>query len=82
MLCISREDAAQGDRLWGVVLDMLAVSDAREDLFRLRGVVPLGEREDGVFVLGAPTRIAARLLDGPRRGPVEQALSSLLHSPA
>ena len=82
MLRISRDDAAQSDRLWGVVLDMLAVGDAADDLFRLRGVVPLGERADGAFVLGAPTRAAARLLEGTYRLNVEQALSSLLPSPA
>ena len=82
MLRISRDDAAQGDRLWGVVLDMLAVGDAADDLFRLRGVVPLGESPDGAFVLGAPTRAAARLLEGTYRLNVEQALSSLLPSPA
>ena len=81
-LRVSREDAAQGDRLWGVVLDMLAAGDGCDDLFRLRGVVPLGEREDGAFVLGAPTRVSARLLDGRHRRPVEQALASLLSSPA
>lgn len=81
ILRVSREDAVQGDRLWGVVLDMLAV-DGDGDLFRLRGVVPLGEREDGAFVLGAPTRVSARLIDGRYRQQVEQALSSLLPSPA
>jgi len=81
-VCVSRADAAQGDRLWGVVLDMLAVDDARDDIFRLRGVIPLGEREDGAFLLGAPTRVAARLLAGRHRRAVEQALSSLLPAPA
>lgn len=81
VVSIGREDAAQGDRLWGVVLDILAADDSADDLFRLRGVVPLGEREDGAFVLGAPTRVAARLLDGRHRHRVEQALSSLLPAP-
>ena len=80
VLRVSRSDAAQGDRLWGLVLDMLAVGDAANDLFRLRGVVPLGERADGAFVLGASTRTALRLLEGAYRPAVEQALSSLLPS--
>ncbi len=81
VVALTREDAAQGDRLWGVVLDMLAVDSGGDSLLRLRGVVPLGEREDCAFVLGAPTRTAARLLESRYRQPVEQALSSLLPSP-
>ncbi|MEZ4521995.1 MAG: hypothetical protein R3A46_10195 [Thermomicrobiales bacterium] len=67
--------------MWNVVLDVLAADGVRDNLFRLRGVIPIGEGTDGEFILGAPTRLAARLLDGTYRRPVEQALASLLPSP-
>ncbi|MEZ4572843.1 MAG: hypothetical protein R2849_21495 [Thermomicrobiales bacterium] len=60
--------------MWNVVLDVLAADGVRDNLFRLRGVIPIGEGTDGEFILGAPTRLAARLLDGTYRRPVEQAL--------
>jgi len=80
MLVVAPDDAAQGERLWEVVLDILGSDSGAGNLSRLRGVVPIGERSDGAFVLGAPTRLAARLLDGTHRRAVEQALSSLLPS--
>lgn len=79
-LTVPAGDAAQGSRLWDVVLDILGSDRAAGNLSRLRGVMPIGERSDGAFVLGAPTRLAARLLDGTHRQAVEQALSSLLPS--
>ena len=79
-LCLDSGEARQGERLWGVVLDMLAAGDGGPDLVRLRGVIPAGERADGVFLLGAPTRVAARMIDGPYRQPIEQALSTLFSS--
>ncbi|HLT19742.1 MAG TPA: hypothetical protein VKZ96_09805, partial [Thermomicrobiales bacterium] len=78
---ISRRDAQQGEQLWNALLDMLAAEGAGTDLLRLRAVVPIGQREDGAFLLGAPTRLAARLLEGRFQRPVEQALSSLLEAP-
>jgi hypothetical protein len=78
---VSRRDVQQGEQLWSVLLDMLAPEVAPADLFRLRSVVPIGESADGAFLLGAPTRLAARLLEGRYLGPLESALSSLLSSP-
>ncbi|CAN5698760.1 hypothetical protein BH23CHL2_BH23CHL2_09840 [soil metagenome] len=79
-LSVAADDAAQGERLWDVVLDILGSDSAAGNLSLIRGVVPIGERSDGRFVLGAPTRLAVRLLDGSHRRAVEQALSSLLPS--
>jgi hypothetical protein len=78
---VSPADLRQGEQLWGLVLDLLAAEGAGNELLRLRGVVPLGQRSDGAFLLGASTRLAARLLTGRYRQPVERALTSLLSSP-
>jgi hypothetical protein len=80
-LKLSRTDLRQGEQLWSLVLDLLAAEGAGGELFRLRAVVPLGQRGDGAFLLGAPTRLVARLLTGRYRPAVEGALSSLLSSP-
>ncbi len=81
MVLVSATDAQQGEQLWGVVLDMLATGIHGGDLIRLRGVMPLGERNDHAFLLGAPTRLAVRLLEGACRPAIEDALSALLSSP-
>lgn len=75
---ISRADAEQGRQLWQAVLNEIAPLTSADDRARLRGVVPLGQDAEGCIVIGAPTALAARLLQGRCRQPVESALRMLL----
>ncbi len=75
---VSAADVEQGRQLWRAVLSEVRAGISADDLARLRGALPLGQDGDGRIVVGAPTSLAARLIDGRCRSAIESALSALL----
>lgn len=77
-IVISLADAEQGRQLWRAVLSEIATEIGADDLARLRAALPLGQDADGRIVIGAPTSLAARLIDNRCRTAIESALRTLL----
>jgi hypothetical protein len=80
-IVISQSDAEQGKQLWRAVLNEIRPSMDSDDLARLRGALPLGQDLDGHIVIGAPTSLAARLIEGRCRRVIETALLAVLGEP-
>jgi hypothetical protein len=77
-IVISRADAELGARIWRAILDDCAAELRAADLRALASVVPLGADAAGVMVLGTPTSLAMRLIDGRCRGCIERGMSAFL----
>jgi hypothetical protein len=80
-IVITRSDLELGRQFWHAILDDLTPSLTLDDLERLTGVIPLGEDATGTMLLGTPSPIARRLIEGRYRADIEHSLSTLLGHP-
>jgi hypothetical protein len=80
-MVITRSDLELGRQFWHAILDDLTSLLTLDDLERLAGVIPLGEDASGTMLLGTPSPIARRLIEGRYRTDIERSLSTLLGHP-
>ncbi|HEX5167046.1 MAG TPA: hypothetical protein VFV93_16685, partial [Thermomicrobiales bacterium] len=77
-LRVAVAEAEIGRQVWQSLLGDLARRIPQTDLDRLAGVIVLGQDAGGAIVLGAPSPLARRLLEGRYRAAVETSLAALL----
>jgi hypothetical protein len=80
-IVISHGDVELGRQVWHAILVDLTPSLTLDDLERLNGVIPLGEDAAGTMLLGTPSPIARRLIEGRYRPEIEHSLATLLGHP-
>lgn len=81
-LVLAEGEIEVGRQVWQSLLADLARVVSPADLDRLAGVIVLGQDASGVILLGAPTPLARRLVDGRYRATVEASLAALLGQPS
>lgn len=81
-IVIAEAEVEIGRQVWQSLLGDLARNVSPADLDRLAGVVVLGQDAAGAILLGTPSPLARRLLDGRYRADVEASLAALLGQPS
>lgn len=81
-LALSVAEVEVGRQVWQSLLTDLSRVVSPADLDRLAGVVVLGQDASGAILLGAPSPLARRLIDGRYRAAVETSLAALLGQPS